>query len=253
MRKTLIAGNWKMYKTIKEAIELVNSLKRELTDLDEVDVVVCPPFTTLSDVSDILLDSTIGLGAQDVYWQESGAFTGEVSPAMLQDAGCRYVIIGHSERRKYFSETDETVNKKLKAALAATLTPIVCVGETLEEREADKTIEIVKRQLQGASNGLGADDISKIVIAYEPVWAIGTGKTATPQQAQEVHSFIRSWFCEHYEACVAKDLRVLYGGSVKPSNIKELMQKEDIDGALVGGASLESGSFTEIAKNAIRG
>jgi len=249
MRKPFIAGNWKMYKTIKEAIELVNSLRREVIDVEEADIVVCPPYTALSEVSDLLVDSNIGLGAQDVYWEESGAFTGEMSPLMLKDAGCSFVIIGHSERRKYFFETDETVNKKIKAALGVQLVPIVCIGETLEEREAGKTIEVVRVQLEGGLEGIDSDTILKMVIAYEPVWAIGTGKTATPQIAQEVHKFIRDWLGERFSADIAAKVRILYGGSVKPSNIKELMQEADIDGALVGGASLDSVSFAQIIKN----
>ncbi len=238
-----------MNKTITEAIELVNNLKRELIDVEEADIVVCPVFTALSEISDLVVDSNIGLGAQNLYWEDKGAFTGEVSAPMLKDAGCQYVIIGHSERRKYFGETDETVNKKIKAALEEGLSPIVCVGETLEEREADKTIEVVKAQLAGGLGGI--EDLSKVTIAYEPVWAIGTGKTATPDQAQEVHKFIRGWISEKYSSQVAESLRILYGGSVKPSNAKELMNQEDIDGALVGGASLDSASFVEIVKNSL--
>ena len=249
MRKPVIAGNWKMNKTIKEAIELVNSLKRELIDIQEVEIVVCPVYTALSDISDLLIDSNISLGAQNVYWEPSGAFTGEISPAMLKDAGCKYVIIGHSERRKYFNESDQTVNKRIKAAQGVDLIPIFCVGETLEEREADKTIDVVKRQLAGGLEGLEKDALLNLIIAYEPVWAIGTGKTATPEQAQEVHSFIRNWLHENCSEEVASDLRILYGGSVKPANIKELMQQSDIDGALVGGASLDSSSFVGIVKN----
>ncbi len=251
MRKPFIAGNWKMNKTIKEAIELVNNLKRELSDVEGVAIVICPVSTSLSEVSDLIVDSNIGLGAQNVYWQESGAFTGEVAPSMLKDAGCQYVIIGHSERRKYFSETDETVNKKTKAALAAGLLPIVCVGEVLEERQANKTIEVVEAQLKGSLEGLTPENLSKIVIAYEPVWAIGTGKTATPAQAQEVHKFIRNWLSKNYNNDVSQNLQILYGGSVKPSNIKELISEEDIDGALVGGASLDSASFVGIVKNSL--
>ena len=251
MRKPVIAGNWKMNKTIKEAIELVNSLKREVIDIQEAELIVCPVYTALSDVSDLLIDSNISLGAQNVYWEASGAFTGEISPVMLKDAGCKYVIIGHSERRKYFNESDKTVNKKIKAAQAADLIPIFCVGETLEEREANKTIDVVKRQLSGGLEGLEKDALLNLIIAYEPVWAIGTGKTATPEQAQEVHSFIRSWLVENCLEEVAESLRILYGGSVKPANIKELMQQGDIDGALVGGASLDSSSFVEIVKNSL--
>jgi triosephosphate isomerase len=251
MRKPLIAGNWKMYKTINEAIELVNNLKRELIDLEEADIAVCPAYTALSEVADLLIGSNIKLGAQDVYWQEEGAFTGEVSSLMLKDVGCDYVIIGHSERRKYFFETDETVNKKIKAVQTKGLTPIFCVGETLEEREAQKTIDVVEQQLKGGLKGLSGDDVLKLVIAYEPVWAIGTGRTATPQQAQEVHEFIRKMLKQNTSSEVADEVRILYGGSVKPSNIKELMQQTDIDGALVGGASLESAAFTEIVKNSL--
>ena len=251
MRKPFIAGNWKMNKTIKEAIELVNNLKRELSDVEGVAIVICPVSTSLSEGSDLIVDSNIGLGAQNVYWQESGAFTGEVAPSMLKDAGCQYVIIGHSERRKYFSETDETVNKKTKAALAAGLLPIVCVGEVLQERQANKTIEVVEAQLKGSLAGLTPENLSKIVIAYEPVWAIGTGKTATPAQAQEVHKFIRNWLSKNYNNDVSQNLQILYGGSVKPSNIKELISEEDIDGALVGGASLDSASFVGIVKNSL--
>jgi len=251
MRKPVIAGNWKMNKSINEAIELVNSLKRELIDIQETDIVVCPVYTALSDVSDLLIDSNISLGAQNVYWESSGAFTGEISPSMIKDAGCKYVIIGHSERRKYFGESDERVNKRIKAAQSEGLIPIFCVGETLEEREADKTIDVVKRQLKGGLEGLESEALLKLVIAYEPVWAIGTGKTATPEQAQEVHKFIRGWLNENYSPETAESLRILYGGSVKPSNIKELMQQGDIDGALVGGASLDSSSFIEIVKNSL--
>jgi len=251
MRKPVIAGNWKLNKTINEAIELVNSLKRELIDIQGVEIIVCPVYTALSDLSDLLVDSNISLGAQNVYWESSGAFTGEVSSAMLKDAGCEYVIIGHSERRKYFNESDQTVNKRIKAAQQSELIPIFCVGETLEEREADKTIDVVKRQLAGGLEGLEKEALLNLIIAYEPVWAIGTGKTATPGQAQEVHSFIRNWLVENCSEEVAENLRILYGGSVKSANIKELMQQGDIDGALVGGASLDSSSFAELVKNSL--
>lgn len=240
-----------MNKTIKEALELINSLKRELVYIEGVDIIVCPPYTALSDASEILMDSNIKLGAQDVYWEHSGAFTGEVSALMLKDVACEYVILGHSERRKYFFETDEAVNKKIKTSLSVGLTPICCVGETLDEREEEKTFDIIERQLQGALKGLSQEDMSRLIIAYEPVWAIGTGKTATPAQAEEVHKFIRTWLESRYSYQTSQDLRILYGGSVKPSNTKELMQENDIDGALVGGASLESTAFIEIVKNAI--
>ncbi|MFA7677083.1 MAG: triose-phosphate isomerase [Candidatus Omnitrophota bacterium] len=251
MRQVFIAGNWKLNKSIKEAIELVTELKRDLIDIETADIVVCPVFTALSDVSDVIIDSNIKLGAQDVYWQESGAFTGEVSSTLLKDAGCTYVIIGHSERRKYFFETDETVNKKIKAAQNAELIPIVCVGETLEERESGKTMEVIKGQLQGSLQSLDNQSLQTLVIAYEPVWAIGTGKTATSSQAQEVHGFIRNWLAERCNTQVSQEIRILYGGSVKPSNIKELIQEPDIDGALVGGASLERETFSQIVKNAL--
>ena len=251
MRRPVIAGNWKLNKTVSEAIELVNSLKRELIDIQETEIIVCPVYTALSDLSDLLVDSNISLGAQNVYWESSGAFTGEVSSAMLKDAGCKYVIIGHSERRKYFNESDQTVNKRIKAAQQSGLIPIFCVGETLEEREADKTIDVIKRQLTGGLEGLEKDALLNLIIAYEPVWAIGTGKTATPGQAQEVHGFIRSWLVENCSEEVAESLRILYGGSVKSANIKELMQQGDIDGALVGGASLDSSSFAELVKNSL--
>ncbi len=251
MRKPVIAGNWKMNKTINEAIELVNSLKRELVDVQEADIIVCPVYTALSEVSDLLIDSNIFLGAQNVYWEASGAFTGEISPLMLKDAGCSHVIIGHSERRKYFNETDEAVNKRIKATQASGLIPIFCVGETLEEREENKTIEVIEKQLKGGLEGFESEALPKLIIAYEPVWAIGTGKTATPQQAQEVHKSIRGWLKEHYSSETAENLRILYGGSVKPANIRELMQQGDIDGALVGGAALDSSSFVEIVKNSL--
>ncbi|NQT89731.1 MAG: triose-phosphate isomerase [Candidatus Omnitrophica bacterium] len=251
MRRPIIAGNWKLNNTINEAVELINGLKRELVDADGVDIVVCPTYTALSDAHEILMDTNIKLGAQDVYWEEKGAFTGEISPQMLKDAGCDYVIIGHSERRKYFNETNETVNKKIKAALAAGLLPIVCVGEQLEEREAGKAFDVIKDHVTGSLAGLSGEDMEKIVLAYEPVWAIGTGKTATPQQAEEVHAYIRGLLKEIFDEETAENTRIQYGGSVKPDNIKELMQEKDLDGALVGGASLKIDSFTQIVKGAV--
>ncbi|MFA5004572.1 MAG: triose-phosphate isomerase [Candidatus Omnitrophota bacterium] len=252
MRKTIIAGNWKMYKTIKEAIELANGLKRGLFKLDfaKVDVVLCPAFTALSEVAEILNESEIGLGAQDIYWQEEGAFTGEVSPAMLKDAGCQYVIIGHSERRQFFGETNETVNKKIKAALKAGLTPIVCVGENLKERESNNTFKVIEDHVKNSLVDISNEDMLKIVVAYEPVWAIGTGKTATPEQAQEVHAYIRGLLKSIYGLEVSSSVRIQYGGSVKPENITELMNKPDVDGALVGGASLKVESFSAIVTKA---
>ncbi|MFA5402325.1 MAG: triose-phosphate isomerase [Candidatus Omnitrophota bacterium] len=252
MRKTIIAGNWKMYKTIKEAIELSNGLKRELFKLDKqgIDVVLCPPFTALSEVAEVLVESDILLGAQDLYWQDEGAFTGEVSAKMLQEAGCTFAIIGHSERRQFFGETNATANKKIKAALANALTPILCVGETLKEREAKETFDVLEDHLHNGLDGLNKEDVLRMVVAYEPVWAIGTGKTATPEQAQEVHGYIRDLLRKLYDKETALQIRIQYGGSVKPENISALMQQPDIDGALVGGASLQVVSFTDIVKKA---
>jgi len=251
MRKPIIAGNWKMNKTINEAIELVNGLKRQVSDVEAVDIVACPVYTALSDVHEVLMDSNIKLGAQDVYWEDKGAFTGEVSAQMLKDVGCAYVIIGHSERRKCFGETNETVNKKLKAALGSGLLPIVCVGERLEEREAGKTFDVVKDHIDGSLAGLTPQDMEKVTIAYEPVWAIGTGKTATPQQAEEVHKYIRELVAKNFDDNTATSTRIQYGGSVTPDNIKELIAEEDVDGALVGGASLKVDSFSAIVKGAM--
>jgi triosephosphate isomerase len=251
MRIPLIAGNWKMYKTINEAMQLANGLKRELLDFMKAEVAVCPPFTNLSAVYEVVMETNIKLGAQDLFWEKEGAYTGEISPIMLKDCGCEYVIIGHSERRKYFSESDEFVNNKIKTALEVGLLPICCVGEVLEQREEGKTIEVIQRQLEGAFKELLPRDMTNVVIAYEPVWAIGTGKTATPDQAQEVHKFIRSWLESKFSKETADKLRILYGGSVKPGNIAELMKQEDIDGALVGGASLEVTSFASLVKNAV--
>ncbi len=252
MRKTIIAGNWKMYKTIPEAIELANGLKRELYDLEaeEIDIVLCPPFTCLSEVGEVVINSNIQLGAQDVYWQEEGAFTGEISPKMLKDAGCKFVIIGHSERRQHFSETNEAVNKKIKAALASELTPIMCVGETLSEREKNLTFKVLDDHLQNGLKDISEKDALRIVIAYEPVWAIGTGKTATPDQAQEAQKYIRGLLLKMYNKDVAESIRIQYGGSVKPDNIAELMKQPDVDGGLVGGASLTIESFAKIVKGA---
>ena len=249
-RKPVIAGNWKLNKTIKDAIELVTLLKRGIRDTQSVDVIVCPPFTALSDLSEALMDTEIGLGAQDLYWEDKGAFTGEVSAPMIKDAGAGYVVIGHSERRQFFYETDETVNKKTRAALRSGLTPIVCIGETLAEREKSLTLKVLETQLEGAFRGFTPKDMTGIILAYEPVWAIGTGKVATPAQAQEAHAFIRGWLKKHFDADTAAKLRIQYGGSVKPDNIAELMREEDIDGALVGGASLDAQNFIDIVKNA---
>jgi len=252
MRKLVIAGNWKMYKTITEAIELANGLKRELFELDnqKIEVVICPVFTALAEVAEVLSDSSLKLGAQDCYWQDEGAFTGEISPKMLKDVGCTYVIIGHSERRQYFGETNESVNKKIKAALRHELIPIVCVGETLAEREANRTLAVLEDQIKNSLNDLTEEELEKLLIAYEPVWAIGTGKTATPEQAEEAQKYIRNLLTKMYNKEVADALPILYGGSVKPANTTELIRQLDVDGALVGGASLEVGSFSEIVKKA---
>lgn len=248
MRKTIIAGNWKMHKTISEAIELTNGLKRNLIDIANVDIVLCPPFTALAELNDTLYSSNIKLGAQNVYWEEKGAFTGEISPGMLKDVGCEYVIIGHSERRQFFAETNSTVNKKVKAALKIGLMPIICIGETLQEREQGITFDVVKDHLVNGLVDITTSDMLRIIIAYEPVWAIGTGKTATSQQAQEAHSFIRKLIAQLYDDDIASQIRIQYGGSIKPSNIAELVSQPDIDGGLVGGASLEIDAFTQIVK-----
>ena len=249
-RKAMIAGNWKLNKTIREAIEFVTFLKRQVSDLQSVDVVVCPPYTALSDVAEVLTESGIELGAQDLYWEEKGAFTGEVSGAMIKEAGANFVIVGHSERRQFFNETNETVNKKTRAALKSNLTPIVCIGESLEERESGKTFQVIESQIKGSFAHFSREEIQKLIVAYEPVWAIGTGKVATPAQAQEAHAFIRKDFTKVFGEETASGLRILYGGSVKPDNISNLMAETDIDGALVGGASLEAKGFSEIIKNA---
>lgn len=246
MRTPLIAGNWKLFKTIGEAITLVNDLKSLVAGVKGVEIVVAPVFTALSRVGDAVAGSNIRLAAQDCFWEEEGAFTGEVSPMLLKDAGCSHVIIGHSERRQHFGETDESVNKKTKAAITAGLTAIVCVGETLAEREADKTFAVIEGQVTGGLTGFAPDSLTRVVIAYEPVWAIGTGKTATDQQAQEVHVFIRGLVVKLFGEPAADAMRILYGGSVKPDNVKGLMAQPDIDGALVGGASLKADSFAAI-------
>ena len=251
MRKILIAGNWKMYKAINEAIQLVTQIKRELLDFKKADIVVCPPFTALSAVYEVIMETNIKLGAQDGFWEKEGAFTGEISFYQLRDCGCEFVIVGHSERRKYFKEDDEMLNKKIKAAIEMGLIPIFCVGETLKQREANQTIEVVEEQLEKGLKNLSEKEASSLIIAYEPVWAIGTGKVAFPHQAEEVHKFIRDWIREKFSSSLADNLRILYGGSVKPENIKDLIKEEDIDGALVGGASLKADSFVKIVKNAV--
>jgi triosephosphate isomerase len=247
MRTPVIAGNWKLFKTIAEATGMVNELKPLVAGTTGVEIVVAPVFTALSRVADALAGSNVRLAAQDCYWEEEGAYTGEVAPKLLVDAGCSHVIIGHSERRQYFGESDATVNKKAKAAIAAGLTAIVCVGETLAEREADRTFAVIESQLKGGLDGFTAEQLAKTVIAYEPVWAIGTGKTASDAQAQEVHAFIRNLLAKMFGQKTADAIRILYGGSVKPDNVKGLMAQADIDGALVGGASLKADTFAAIA------
>ncbi len=252
MRTPNIAGNWKMYKTIGQAIELANGLKRELFKIDPavIDIVICPVYTSLSEVAEVIGNSNIRMGAQDCYWKDEGAFTGEVSCPMIKDAGATYVIIGHSERRQFFCETNETVNKKLNAALDTGLLPIVCVGESLAEREANRTFAVLEDHVNNGLSGISAEEARKTIIAYEPVWAIGTGKTASPAQAQEAHAYIRKLLAKMFDGETAAAMRIQYGGSVKPENTEELMSQPDVDGALVGGASLKVDSFADIVKKA---
>jgi len=247
MRRPVIAGNWKMYKLLNEAVGTALALKPLVANANHCDVVVAPVFTALKTVSDRLEGSNVRIAAQNCAIQNDfGAHTGEVAPVMLKDVGCTHVIVGHSERRQFYGETDESVNRKTKASLGAGLTVIVCVGEHLSEREAGKAETVVKTQLSSSLNGLTVGDVERIIVAYEPVWAIGTGKTATPEQAQEMHWFIRSVLSETQGADAATSIRILYGGSVKPDNIGQLMAQEDVDGALVGGASLEAENFAKI-------
>ena len=249
MRKPIIVGNWKLNKTSQEAVSLIKSLRVQLDHVTDVDIAVCPVFTALSAVKSALQGSSIGLGAQDLYWDDEGAFTGEVSAPLLKAEGVQYVIIGHSERRQFFHESNEAVNKKIRAALKHGLTPIVCVGETLSEREANKTFHVNEEQIKKSLSGFNPEELAKLVIAYEPLWAIGTGKTATAAQAQEVHQFIRGLLAKISNDKIAKSVRIQYGGSVKPENTTELMSQADIDGALVGGASLKSECFIQIVTN----
>jgi triosephosphate isomerase len=249
-RRRLIAGNWKLYKTVKESVELVKQLKGGLPLSLSCEVAVAPVFTALTAVRAELSTSAIKLTAQDAYWENQGAFTGEVSAFLLRDAGCDYVIVGHSERRQFFGETDEGVNKKTKAVLANDMAPIVCVGETREQREAGKTLHVVLSQIDGALQGFQSAELGRLVIAYEPVWAIGTGLTASPQDAQQAHRAIRGRVAERFGNALADNLRILYGGSVKPDNAANLMAQPDVDGALVGGASLAADSFLGIVKAA---
>jgi len=248
MPKPFIAGNWKMYNTTKQAEALVSELKDLLKNVDNTEVVIAPPFTSLSCMSNLISDSHIKLSAQDVYWEKSGAFTGEVSPEMLKDVGCEYVIVGHSERRGLFHETDETVNKKIHVLLAVGLKPILCIGETLEERDKSETLTVVKRQLEECLNNVVSGQLKDIVIAYEPIWAIGTGRAATPEQAEEVHKVLRESLRDSFGLEPASDMRLIYGGSVKPENVDSLMDQNNIDGALVGGASLKAKDFARIVQ-----
>lgn len=248
MRKPVIAGNWKLFKTKQEALSLIEELAPLIKGVSAVEVVVAPVFTVLPTLVGAVAGTPIALAAQDVFWEEEGAFTGEVSPRMLLDAGASHAIIGHSERREYFGETDATVNKKIRAALKGALVPIFCIGETLAAREAGETFAVLERQLRGGLEGISAAQFAPVIIAYEPVWAIGTGKTATDAQAQEAHAFIRGVVTSIYGKESADKVRILYGGSVKPENIKGLMSCADIDGALVGGASLKGASFADIVR-----
>lgn len=249
-RKKFIAGNWKMNTTIDEARTLAKGLVDIAGKVNDVDIAVCPPYTNLAAVGEIVKDSTIKLGAQDVHWEAKGAFTGKVSCSMLKAVGVTYVIVGHSEQRTYFNETDETVNKKTKAVLAAGMLPIVCVGETLAERKGGKLTEVVGRQVKGAFAGISAADALKCTIAYEPVWAIGTDEVATPQQANEAHQFIRSVLVSVYDKTTAESIRIQYGGSMKPDNAKDLLALSDVDGGLIGGAALKAADFFGIIKPA---
>ena len=245
-RRPLIAGNWKMYKTCSEAVETARHLVKLVADAKDVDIMIAPQFTALAPVSEIIKGSMVSLGGQNLFWEKEGAYTGEISAEMLIAAGCSHVIIGHSERRQYFGETDDTVNKKINSAIKGQLTPVFCVGETEKERESKDTFSVLDKQVTKGLEGFSSDQLGKLVVAYEPVWAIGTGKTATSDQAQEVHQFLRSMLEKIFGDSFSKTIRILYGGSVKPENIAELMAMPDIDGALVGGASLDAETFSKI-------
>lgn len=245
-RKPFISGNWKMFKTCSEAVEAASTLSKIVENVSDVDIMIAPPFTALSPVSEAIKGGPVKLAAQNMYWEEEGAYTGEISAKMILSAGCSHIIIGHSERRQYFGETDETVNKKIRAAIDNGLVPVLCVGETENERDEDKTFSVLDKQVKKGLEGFLLEELGSLIIAYEPVWAIGTGKTATTDQAQEVHSYIRTMIGDDFGPALAEGLRILYGGSVKPANIKELMAMPDIDGALVGGASLDPETFGNI-------
>jgi triosephosphate isomerase len=246
MRHPFIAGNWKMFKTVQDAVVFVKECRGLLKDVADVEIVVAPPFTALHAVAEAARNTNIGVSAQNLHWETEGAFTGEVSAAMVKEAGAEYVIVGHSERRRLFGETDAIVNRKALAAIREGLTPIVCIGETLEEREKDKTLAVIDRQIKDGLDGVSAPQLADLVLAYEPVWAIGTGRTATAAQAQEVHAHVRTRLRQWFGADAAERCRILYGGSVKPGNIRELVDQADVDGALVGGASLDVKAFAEM-------
>lgn len=246
-RTPLIAGNWKMHKTVAEAVETTRLLVNLTADVTTVEMMIAPPSTALAAMAEHLKTSKIALGGQNLFWEKQGAYTGELSAEMLLSAGCSHVLIGHSERRQYFGETDETVNKRVKAALDAGLIPVLCIGETEAERDAGQTFSVLDKQVINGLEGLFSDDLGSLVIAYEPVWAIGTGKTASDEQAQEAHHYIRDLVERQFGKALANTIRILYGGSVKPSNVKALMAMPDVDGALVGGASLEADSFSQLA------
>lgn len=246
MRKPFIAGNWKMFKTVHEATVYAKELRNLVKDVHDVTIVIAPPFTSLHAVGEAARNTNLSVSAQNMFWEREGAFTGEVSAGMIEEAGADYVIIGHSERRTLFGETDATVNRKVVAALASSLTPIVCIGETLDQRERNETIEVLDRQIKAGLDGLTGDQVASLVIAYEPVWAIGTGRNATPAQAGEAHAHIRTRLRQWFGAPAADQCLVIYGGSVKPDNIRELVGQPDVDGALVGGASLDVRAFYDI-------
>ncbi|MFP4025511.1 MAG: triose-phosphate isomerase [Thiohalospira sp.] len=249
MRKNIVAGNWKMNKTFTEGLELIQQIVKQSNDVKNAELIVAPPFILIAEASKILQKTNVKLGAQNSFYEEEGAFTGEVSAPMLKSSGAEYVILGHSERRKYFHETDEMINKKIKLALKSRLKPIVCCGEVLKEREKGVHFQVVNKQIKGMFDGINADSFKNIIIAYEPVWAIGTGKTATPDQAQEMHHFIRENIKNSYGSEIANNVSILYGGSCKPSNAKELFANPDVDGGLIGGASLQADDFIQIAKS----
>ncbi len=249
-RNIVIAGNWKMYKINSEALQLANQVRMKTTDIKKTSIIICPPFTALNPVYEVIKDSPIHIGAQNLLWEKEGAYTGEISAGMIKSTGAALVIIGHSERRQYFGETEETVNKKIVTALEHGLKPIVCVGETLEQREANITKEVVGKQIRGAFKDITPAQMEHIIIAYEPVWAIGTGKTASPEQAQEVHMEIRALIAELFGDKIAEAIIIQYGGSVKPANAEILLSQPDIDGALIGGACLDADSFSQIIHTA---